>query len=445
MRIWRCAVLLAAVWLSAGVSGAYAQATQYPTPRPQAEKPLPEVPKPKLLQFSVELRWRSEFRDNADLQPADDFDAFTGQRFRFRLRIQPHRKFSFLIEGQDVELFGAESDKVIHDLSTNLYQAYFDWKIGAKEAWEFRGGRQELIYGEERLVGAFGWDQVGRSFDGARLRQKYGPWTNDFFWARVVDVKRNGARARAPQDLSGAYLTRAREDSAKRTEVYGLFLRDSRRTSGEISTNPLATTRIFTAGWRRAVQPRAGWRYSVENAWQFGERGPDGHFAAMLILTGGYAWGAKARPRVQLEYGFATGDNDPGDGKSREFHNLFPTNHFFYGTMDLMGLRNMQDFRVTLGVTPSSKFGLDVDYHHLLLAESRGAWKNAGGTVLGVDPTGQSGRDVGQELDFTARLPLHPRFNLMAGYSLFRPGTFARRTRGPETQRWGFIQTTIRF
>ena len=39
-------------------------------------------------------------------------------------------------------------------------------------------GRQELIYGEERLIGAFGWNNIGRAFDAAKLR-----WQNAWFGA----------------------------------------------------------------------------------------------------------------------------------------------------------------------------------------------------------------------------------------------------------------------
>jgi len=31
-------------------------------------------------------------------------------------------------------------------------------------------GRQELSYGEERLVGAFAWNNIGRVFDAVKVR-----------------------------------------------------------------------------------------------------------------------------------------------------------------------------------------------------------------------------------------------------------------------------------
>lgn len=400
----------------------------------------------KRIEVSVEMRWRSEFRDNADFRPTDDFDYFTGQRVRVHLRARLHPRLNFFVQAQDVWLYGAETDKVIHDQATNLHQAYFDWKLPGSEHWEMGLGRQELLYGEERLVGAFGWDNVGRAFDAARLRHSRGSWSSDFFWARLVNVRRAGAPARpGQQDLSGGYLTRAPKGVSARTEFYGLFLRDGLRTSSELAGAPRESVRIFTMGLRRVSQPKTGWRYSLEHAWQFGERGPDPHRATMLVVTAGYAWAGRWQPRLQFEYDFASGDNHPADGRSREFHNLFPTNHTYYGYADLLGLRNLHDLRLTAAAMVHPKLTAEVDYHWFLLAATRGPWKNAAGRVLGFDPTGRSGRDLGQELDLTFRLPVHKNLNFLAGYSVFFPGDFAARTRGPETHRFGYIQTMVRF
>ncbi|MBI1749378.1 MAG: alginate export family protein [Acidobacteria bacterium] len=413
----------------------------------KATAPAKSEPKAKRVEFGVEMRWRNEFRDNLDFKPADDFDGYTGQRIRIHMRAKLTPNLIFFVQGQDVWIFDQRNDKTIHDLATNLYQAYFDWKPKGSKRWELRAGRQEWIYGEERVLGAFGWDTVGRAFDAARVRYKSGAWSSDFFWGRVTNVRRAGAKARAgEQDLSGGYITRAPKDSPGKTEIYGLFLRDGLRTKGEIASNPFETVRIFTAGFRRVWQPKTGWRYSFEHAWQFGKRGPDAHAAAMVVATGGYMWGAKKwKPRVQAEYDFASGDGNPTDGKSHEFNNLFPTNHPFYGYADLVGLRNLHDLRFTAAATPHPKLTLEADYHHFWLATERGPWKNAGGRVMGFDPTGASGRNLGDEVDFTARVPVHKHLQLLGGFSVFVPGRFAERTRGSETHKWGYIQTLVRF
>lgn len=423
-----------------GTNVSFAQSPAPPSPPQAAQSKEPVKP----VEVSVELRLRNEFRDNADFKSADDFDHSLGQRLRFNLRARLHPRFQFFVQAQDVWLFDSNSDKIIHDLATNLHQVYFDWRLNGTDRWEFRGGRQELSYGEERLIGAFGWDNVGRSFDAARLRNRTGAWSNDFFWGRMVDVRRNGARARAgQQDLSGVYLTREPKGSPARVELYGLFLRDGLRTSGEITGAAKETVRIATFGFRRVFKPKTGWRYSLEHAWQFGQRGPDGHRAAMFIGTGGYAWAGRWQPRLQFEYDFASGDNNPTDGKSREFHNLFPTNHPHYGYADLVGLRNLHDFRITGAVALHPKVTFELDYHHFLLASPRGPWKSAAGRVLGSDPLGRFGRDLGHEVDFTLRLPVQQHLSFLAGYSALLPGRFAIRTRGPETHHFAYIQTTI--
>ena len=96
---------------AAGASGEEQQKNAPPT-APAAQK---EETQPKRVEAGFEMRWRLEFRDNADQQPADDFDTFLGQRLRVHLLFRIHPHLSAYVEGQDVWLFGAESDKVIHN------------------------------------------------------------------------------------------------------------------------------------------------------------------------------------------------------------------------------------------------------------------------------------------------------------------------------------------
>jgi hypothetical protein len=149
--------------------------------------------------------------------------------------------------------------------------------------------------------------------------------------------------------------------------------------------------------------------------------------------------------RLGFEYDLATGDRDPKDGRSGEFHNLFPTDQQLYGYADLMGWRNMRDFRPMFTVTPAPAGKFDIDYHRFYLLAARGPWKNASGAVLGFDPTGESGTQGGDELDFTLAFPLQKHFKILSGYSLFVPGEFARKTRGEDDQHFVNLQTLVDF
>jgi hypothetical protein len=127
------------------------------------------------------------------------------------------------------------------------------------------------------------------------------------------------------------------------------------------------------------------------------------------------------------------------------FFNPFPTNHQLCGYAGLMGGHHVQGFRSVFTVAPAQPVRFDVDYHRLYLLQARGAWKNAGGAVLGFDPTGQSGTHVGDEVDFLVAFPLHKHLKVLSGCSLFLPGEFARKTRGEDKQHFVYLQTQVDF
>lgn len=411
----------------------------------QSSKPKPEAAKPAGSRWEVHasLRLRPEFRDNADFKPANDFDAFLSQQLRLSLRVRLHPTLSGYFQVQDVHAWGAETDDVIYQFNTNARQFYLDWM--PRERFKLRLGRQELLYGNQRLIGPFGWDTVGRTFDGALATFHWSTrWATDAFAARLVEVRRGGPHRVGNQDLYGLY-TRFTPKRPERLELYALYHRDGLRTRGELPTGKLALTRIYSFGARVFRLPAAGFRYDLENAWQLGQRGDDPHRAAALAAQAGYTFRRRFSPLLVFEYDFATGDKNPSDGRAGEFHNLFPTNHYHYGHADLMGWRNMHDFRATLAAQLHSKLRLQADYHRFLLASRRGRWSNAGGRTLGLVRSGAVGRDLGQEVDLMARLSVNKHLQFEAGYSLFVPGTFAQATRGPELHHFGYIQTWLGF
>src|SRR5258708_4844218 len=75
---------------------------------------------------------------------------------------------------------GPESDNL------DLQQAFVTLGNLKELPLSLKVGRQELSYGEERLVGAYGWNNIGRVFDAAKVRWKRDWLTADFFVSRPV-------------------------------------------------------------------------------------------------------------------------------------------------------------------------------------------------------------------------------------------------------------------
>lgn len=434
---------------SEGAAGASASQPSAPSlsprPVPNASPQAPaEKGKSERIEVGGQIRFRAEVRQNADLNSrVSDMANFVGQRLRLHVRGRLSEKVETYLEFQDSRLWGQELATNSNDNLTDLHQGYFHVYDFLKPGLSLRAGRQELAYGSDRLIGRGNWDNVGRSFDAVRMGYSTKGWGSDWFAAKVVDRRQTG-RGDRDQYLYGLYNQFFRQQP-RHLDVYGILFRDGLRTVGEISVRGQKATEIMTVGIRSDGKVGKALDYDLELANQFGHRGFDSHSARALAAKFYRTVEEAHQLRLGFEYDVATGDRDPYDGRSGEFFNLFPTNHTHYGYADLMGWRNMQDFRPMFTVVPMRPVKFDIDYHRFYLLAARGPWKNASGAVLGFDPTGTSGTHVGDELDFTLGFPIYKHLKILSGYSLFVPGEFARRTRGEDNQHFVYLQTLVDF
>ncbi|MBI4460358.1 MAG: alginate export family protein [Acidobacteria bacterium] len=408
---------------------------------PQAPAAAAETPPPRVA-WGAEIRLRPEsrrdFSDNVAL------NNFILQRVRLNARLRLTDTLTGLVQLQDSRFWGQEASTASNESNLDLRQGYLQVDRFLAPHLSLRLGRQELIYGNERLVGAFGWDNIGRSFDALKFSYTEPQWTTDFFFSRLND-RRNAGRGDGSQDLIGLYTHIGKSGGRWGLEPYVLYLRDGLATRGEKGALIPEPTCLVTLGFRHFASFASGLGYDVENAYQVGQNGPDTHRAAAVAAVGRYRSAGRLAPEAGFEYDFATGDSDPKDGRSEEFNNLFPTNHLLYGYADYLGWRNMQDFKPYFSFAPFANGRAELSYHRFLLVESRGAWKNAGGKVLGLDPTGLLGTDLGHEVDLTLTFPLYERVRVLGGYSVFIPGKFARGTQGPQASQFGYLQTLVTF
>ena len=415
------------------------------TPVPAAPPPAPaEAKASDRFQIGGQIRYRAQVRQNNDLNSAlPDVQDFIGQRIRFDIRAKLSDQVETFVQFQDSRLWGQEQSTTSNDNLIDLHQAYVQVNDFAAPGVNLRVGRQEMSYGSDRLIGRGNWDNVGRSFDALKMGYASKKVQLDWFAAKVID-RRSTGRGDRDQYLYGMYNQFFRE-KPQHLDVYAIHFRDGLRATGEITAAGRKATEIMTVGLRSEGAIHPGINYDIEFADQFGHRGFDPHSARAFAGKVYKTLEEKHEFRLGFEYDVATGDSDSKDGRSGEFFNLFPTNHQHYGYMDLFGWRNMQDFRPMFTVKPVKALKFDIDYHRFYLLESRGAWKNAGGAVLGFDATGESGKFVGDEVDFTAAFPIHKHLKILSGYGLFFPGEFAQKTRGSDTQHFFYLQTTVDF
>lgn len=373
--------------------------------------------------------------------------------------------------------YGPENDTL------DLHQAYVTIGNHKEFPVSLKAGRQELSYGDERLIGAFGWNNVGRAFDAGKLRWQNEYFSADFFSGFPVVPEDGQFDVDNGKDLlSGVYATSLMIPKTI-LEVYFLARNSGTGAAGFMPSPqfPQPSARdIYTIGGR--VKSKAGeignWDYTVEGAYQFGDyRDPRAGVAGaanagtptqrltqdayMFIIQGGYTfvdwW---ATPRLGLEFDYSSGDSNPKDGTHGTFDNLFPTNHKFYGYMDMASLQNIQDLRSTLSLKPTTRTSVAIEGHALWLASTSDNFYNVGGGARGgVNPTPAGNgyginpnysNFLGTEIDVIAGYALTRFAQIEAGYGHFFVGDYIEQSLsnpafGSRDADWFYVQTSLKF
>ncbi|PJZ71207.1 hypothetical protein CH373_01455 [Leptospira perolatii] len=163
----------------AGQTGAQ-ETPQTPAVVPAPTTPPPEKKKPWSEGFTLgaTLRFRPEVKINYDFdRNKNDNVEFVGQKIQFWMEKELSENTKARVVLQDTRLWGAEKGSITglntaNDTtkqSTDIREAWIESKnlIGPIA---LQAGRQIMRYGDERLVGSLDWTNVGRSFDGFRLK-----------------------------------------------------------------------------------------------------------------------------------------------------------------------------------------------------------------------------------------------------------------------------------
>ncbi|MFO1497218.1 MAG: alginate export family protein [Verrucomicrobiota bacterium] len=364
---------------------------------------------------------------------------------------------------------GPESDAV------DLHQAYMILGNHKEFPLSLKIGRQELSYGEERLIGAFGWNNIGRVFDAAKLRWQ-NPWFNaDFFASRVVIPEDGRFNVNNDYDwFSGVYATSSRVPK----HLVDFYLLARNASSEAIAAEPRpefpqpSARDIYTVGFRFKSKPGelGPWDYLLDAAYQFGDfqdrrlgaTSPRlDHEAYMVVAQGGYTFAQTwASPRLGLEYAFGSGDSNPTDGRHETFENLFPTNHKFYGYMDFASLQNLHNVRGIFQLKPHPRVSVALEGHGFWLADAHDNFYNVGGLPRGgVTPTPAGngyginpnyGHFLGTELDLIVGYAVTRFAQLEAGYGHFFVGDYIARslsapTHGASDANYVYLQASLNF
>jgi len=380
------------------------------------------------LSVGGSARLRYEHFENFGFGPAND-DGFLLTRVRLHGDLHIGENFRVFVEGKsafstDRNLPGMQ--RTLDNDELALQQAFADLTLdwGEEGTLTLRAGRQQLLFGKQRLVSPLVWSNTMRAWDGVSAIVETGGWTYHAFWTQFAPVRKYDAnQSDRHTQFFGLYASGLLcGDCGMNADLYFLGLDQDDPTNTYNGTT--GAERRYTVGGRvfGKVQD-TGWDYDVEAAYQFGDVGSADINAWMVAGELGYAYGDDWKTRAFVGFDYASGDDSPDDGDVETFNQLFPLGHAYLGYIDVVGRQNIVDLSVGASMQPMEKLTVRAALHVFWRASDMDALYNAGGGV--VRGGGLAGSSyVGTELDLTAKYKLDAHTTLLLGYSHFFAGDF---------------------
>lgn len=380
------------------------------------------------LEFSGQVRVRLEGADRS----------FTGepsrsqvlQRARLGLKVIVSEDTQAFLQIQDSRRWGFEATTLSNTQNADFHQAWGQWKKSYSKAnLRIRGGRQELSYGTQRIIGPVGWHNVGRSFDALHTRVSKGGWTGDLVVSRLRDERFN-VISDFNDDLYFTYHQYKFNDKDMKLEGYLLYRNDR---SDRYETTP----GLHYSG----KASRFNW--DAEVAGMFGKR--DYRDLSSYLASGQVHFVVIPERKVSIGGGvdYLSGD-DPDTPEDELFSvaRIFHTGHKFYGFMDvaplLAGRAGLIDPYVVVKMGKTGRFSGIAAGHFFMVDQP-------GNSEVGAPLVRQTSSNLGTEVDVKLYLQVATKSQISIGGSVFVPGDFLKNQGRDKNATWGYAQAIVNF
>ncbi|MGV3525965.1 MAG: alginate export family protein [Candidatus Sericytochromatia bacterium] len=363
-----------------------------PSPTPSAS------PDPDAWHFGGQVLVRTEM-DNRDFDPLTSPLFWTVMRTRLNVgKSLFDRQLEFYLQIQDARTFGDVGAAIGNLRNLDLYQGYVQANRLLGQDLALQVGRFELDYGNGRLFNPLpGWNYIGESFDGGRLKYRRPDWFNLSVDAFAAVIKNTTPAIRNPTPtayaltgnpghaLYGAWATADFAPEAK-VDAFGYY---------EIDNTQTTPGKVDVSRWTLGLNHRGKYldgllSSTLEADLQTGQLG--------ALSSNGYLLSASAFAHpgefhVGLGADLVSGNNPTSTTTNNAFSQAFGNNHAFYGYMDYflnvpVNSKNLglNDAYLKSSWTPTAwPIEVALDLHH-----------------LSANQSASNGQSIfGQEADFT--------------------------------------------
>jgi hypothetical protein len=338
------------------------------------------------------------------------------------------------VEYLDAQSFNEDRPPLPTDVDrSDLLNAFVDLKLASIDNNPIYGrvGRQELLYGSQRLISPLDWANTRRTFEGAKIFYRSPDFDLDGFWVRpVLNFPGRFDSADHNRQFAGMFAE-YRPVEGQAIDAYYLYLDSDLPVVFGKSPGGRLGYDVNTIGGRWSGD-KHNFTWDFEGGYQFGDFSNRIVNAGFTSTGAGYAFREIPwQPQFWAYYDYASGS--PVRDSTAEFatfNQLFPFGHYYLGALDMIGRQNIHDLNFQGTFYPTKWITGLVQYHIFRLDQAKDALysKAPGYVVERFDPSGKAGTDVGDELDCTVNFQIDRHDSILIGYSKFFSGDFIRLT-----------------
>ena len=370
--------------------------------------------------FGAEFRVRGEDRFGVGENPARQ-DGLGLTRLQLNMTLRPRDDFRVFVEAQDARAPGLEPGRARAPFrnTMDLRQAYVEYgRSGGPVTLQV--GRRVVDVLDSRIIGGRGWSNTSPGFDGATLTLRRGKDSVSMLALTQVDILEGVDQPSRTRFVYGLIGSKALGSEDHTLEPF--FLTSRRPVN--IASNLGGLLR--TVGSRVYGGFARNWDYQAMVAFQGGGETDYRKRSWMGVGQIGRRFeDLPARPRLELEWSYGSGDSDPDDGINETFDTFHPSVHGHYGLQDIASLRNIRILIAGVDLHPTRSVKIDLDYLDLRLASLQdGLYQLNFLRRINPPPGGAKNGFVGSEVDFFLSYKPVPRLELRLGVSRFFPGPF---------------------
>lgn len=243
-----------------------------------------------------------------------------------------------------------------------FHQAFVDIKTTLQKNSNIvlRAGRQEFLFGSQRLVAVREGPNNRQSFDALRVLLTADHLKADFFYSHHVAARKGifNDGWNSNTRLWGSYCVINGIPMIQNADIYYLGLYKTHAVFDDGSGKEIRHS-FGTRIWGR----KKDWRYDVEAVYQRGKLARNIINAWTASINTSYQFShAKFQPEIGMKTELISGDQQPGDGKLQTFNPLFPRGAYF-GLAAVIGPANLFDVHPSVAFTlaPNLVWTIDID------------------------------------------------------------------------------------